>query len=76
MLYIYLSHQEFSFTQSFCVELFRSNFKGVEHRLEYVDTVDGVATQLQPIQKWWAYMMRIRHRFFTEKDFRFYYWIN
>ena len=40
------------------------------------DSIDGVATQIQPIQKWWAYMMRIRHRFFTEKDFRFYYWIN
>ena len=38
--------------------------------------IDGVATQSQPIQKWWAYLMRIRHRYFTENDFRYYYWID
>lgn len=40
------------------------------------NSIDGVATQLQPISKWWAYMMRIRHRYFSENDFRYYYWIN
>lgn len=40
------------------------------------NSIDGVATQLQPIPKWWAYMMRIRHRYFSENDFRYYYWIN
>lgn len=38
--------------------------------------IDGVATQSQPIQMWWAYLMRIRHRYFTENDFRYYYWID
>lgn len=37
--------------------------------------IDGVATQEQPIRSWWAYLMRIRHRLLTERDFRFYYWI-
>lgn len=38
--------------------------------------IDGVATQEQPIPKWWGYLMRIRHRMFDEHDFRFYYWID
>lgn len=38
--------------------------------------IDGVATQKQPIPKWWGYLMRIRHRMFDEHDFRFYYWID
>lgn len=40
------------------------------------NSIDGVATQLQPISKWWTYLMRIKHRYFTENDFRYYYWIN
>lgn len=39
------------------------------------DSIDGLATKNQPIQRWWAYLMRIRRRYFTEKDFRYYYWI-
>lgn len=38
--------------------------------------IDGVATQEQPIPKWWGYLMRIRHRILDEHDFRFYYWID
>lgn len=38
--------------------------------------IDGVATQEQPIPKWWGYLMRIRRRMFDEHDFRFYYWID
>lgn len=39
-------------------------------------SIDGIATKEQPIQKWWSYLMRIRHRKYDEKDFRYYYWID
>lgn len=39
-------------------------------------SIDGVATQQQRIQNWWGYLMRIRHRKYDEKDFRYYYWID
>lgn len=38
--------------------------------------IDGVATQEQPIPKWWGYLMRIRHRILDEHEFRYYYWID
>lgn len=47
------------------------------HAIRKADkNIDGVATQKQPIEKWWGYLMRIRHRKFDEHDFRFYYWID
>ncbi len=39
-------------------------------------SIDGLATKEQPIQRWWGYIMRIRHRKLDEHDFRFYYWID
>jgi len=38
--------------------------------------IDGVATQPQKIERWCSYLMRIRHRYFDEKDNRYTYWLD
>ncbi|MBQ0118888.1 MAG: glycosyl transferase [Bacteroidales bacterium] len=38
--------------------------------------MDGVATKQQPIVRWWSYLMRIRRRYFVEKDNRYSYWLD
>lgn len=60
--------------------LFKSYAKELIHAYRAMHkadkNIDGVATQKQPINTWWGYLMRIRHRRFDEHDFRFYYWLD
>ena len=60
--------------------LFKSYAKELIHAYKTMRKVnlgiDGVATKEKKKKKWWSYLMRIRHRKYDEKDFRYYYWID